>query len=234
MCDPITGTALALTALGTGSNLIGQGQANDARKSALGAERTRQQNYTNSEFGTAGDTLTDVSRPAQDQLLQGAQDTRRAAYAAPISNVPFASPIASTNPVIAGEMQRASNTQRTKSLGEALAKANLDAYGDAQTQTGIKTNQNAQNIGITSQEAQASQNVLPLELQNAQRKGQDARTIGDLLTGAGSIASLGAGGLFGANGPATFNAGTGVWTPGAAGFPSGNSGLGGFPISYQG
>lgn len=191
MCDPFSATAAALTIAGTAATSAGVGQANKARSQALGAERSRQQGYTNTNFNTAGNTLENVSRPAQDQYYADAQGARRGAYAAPISNVPFASPIAPTSPVIAGEYQRAGNTQMNKSLGEALAKANLDAYGDAQQKTGINTTHNAQDIGITSQEASASQNVLPLEVQNAQRKGQGLRTLGDILTGVGQVAGLG-------------------------------------------
>lgn len=196
MCDPVSATAVALSVAGSAAQSAGQSQANNARSKALTAERERQQGYTDTNYRSAGDTLEGVSRPAQDQLYGAAQGVRQGAYGAPISSVPFASPIAPTSPVIAGEFQRAGNTQMSKSLGEALAKANLDAYGDAQVKTGIRTNHNAQDIGITSQEAQNSQNVLPLELQNAQRKGQGLRTLGDLLTATGSIASLGGAGLF--------------------------------------
>lgn len=217
MCDPVTLTAVALVGAGTAAQAEGQGQARHAAKGAVSAESKRQGVIRDKSYGVVDNTLSGMGRPAQDQLQGNAERARGAAYTAPIgTTAPFMSPLAGSNPAIAGEFQRAGGIAQSKSLGEALARAKLDSYGDANLATDIKTGHNAQDIGFNSRQAQESQAVLPYELEAAKNKGKNMRSLGDALTAAGSIV-----GLSGGSGFASFNPGTGAWTPGPNGFPVG-------------
>lgn len=221
MCDPVSLTAVALTAAGTGAQAIGQGQARHAGKAAVAAEIARQKVIRAKSYGAEADTLQGVSRPEQDRLQQNAQGVRSAAYTAPIGGPSptggpsaFVSPFAASNPAIAAEFGRTGGNQQSKSIAEALAKAKLDSYGDANLFTGIRTGRNAQDIGFNTAESQGSNAVLPFELEAAKRKGAGMRALGDALTAAGAVTSLGGAGLFGAGGAATVGSDFG---PGFAG-----------------
>lgn len=221
MCDPVTLTAVALTAAGTAAQASGQAQARNAQQKAVGAESTRQKAISAKSFGSEADTLQGVSRPTQDALQSKAEATRGAAYTAPIGGPsptggasPYVSPLAPSNPAIAAEFGRTGGNQQSKSLAEALAKAKLDSYGDTNLMTGLRTQHNAQDIGFNTAEAQGSNAVLPYELEGAKRHGAGMRALGDALTAAGSIA-----GMSGGNGFASFNPTSGNWTPGPNGFP---------------
>lgn len=206
MCDPVTLTAVALTAAGSAAQASGQAQARGAQQKAVGAEATRQKAISQKSFGSAADTLQGVSRPEQDRLQQNAEAQRGAAYTAPIGGPsptggasPYVSPLAPSNPAIAAEFGRAGGNQQSKSISEALAKAKLDSYGDTNLFTGIRTGRNAQDIGFNSAEARGSEAVLPSELEAAKRHGAGMRALGDALTLAGSVTGLAGPGLFGSD-----------------------------------
>lgn len=213
MCDPVTLTAVALTAAGTAAQAEGQSQARHAQQGAVSGEIGRQKVYRDKSLASEGDTLQGVSRPVQDKLASDAEAKRGVNYAAPIGgpsptagasgSSPYVSPLAPSNPAIAAEFQRQGDNQQSKSLGEALAKARLDSYGDANLMTGIRTQHNAQDIGINSAEARGSNAVLPFELEAAKRKGAGMRALGDVLTLSGSIVGMGGAGLFGSGAGAT-------------------------------
>lgn len=210
MCDPVTLTAVALVGAGTAAQAEGQGQARHAAKGAVADESKRQGVIREKSYASEGDTLSGMGRPVQDQLQGNAERARGAAYTAPISGrgpnapTPFVSPFAGSNPAIAGEFARTGGIQQSKSLGEALAKAKLDSYGDANFATDIRTGRNAQDIGFNSNEARESNAVLPYELEAAKRKGAGMRALGDVLTLAGAAVGMGAGaGMFGGGAGAT-------------------------------
>lgn len=206
MCDPVTLTAVALTAAGTAANAQGQGEARHAAKGAVTTEIGRQNVIRDKSYASEGDTLAGMARPVQDQLQGNAERSRAANYTAPIGAAPFVSPFAGSNPAIAGEFARTGGIQQSKSLGEALAKAKLDSYGDANLATNLRTQHNSQDIAFNSNQARESNAVLPLELEAAKRKGQGMRSLGDALTAAGAIAGMSGAGLFGsgAAGATTF------------------------------
>jgi hypothetical protein len=210
MCDPVTLTAVALVGAGTAAQAEGQGEARHASKAATAAEIRRQGVIRDKSYASEADTLKGVSRPVQDTLQGNAERSRAAAYVAPIGGPSptggpsaFVSPLTPSNPAIAAEFNRQGANQQSKSIGEALAKAKLDSYGDANLVTGFRTQRNAQDIGFNTREAQASNAVLPYELEASKRKGAGMRALGDALTMAGSVVGMGGAGLFGGGAGAT-------------------------------
>ena len=207
MCDPVSLTAVALTAAGTMAQAEGQSQARRAQQGAVTGEIGRQKVYRDKSLASEADTLQGVSRPEQDRLASNAEAKRGASYVAPIGgpsptagasgSSPYVSPLAPSNPAIAAEFQRQGTNQQSKSVAEALAKAKLDSYGDANLFTNIRTGRNAQDINFNSAEARDSNAVLPYELEAAKRKGAGMRALGDALTAAGAIVGVGGASLFG-------------------------------------
>lgn len=238
MCDPIS---IGLTLAGTVMQGIGQQQAAHAEKNDIyqsGRDYTQylsdsQKNFEgnrttqNAAFdknqGTVADTLATYSQPNQQKLIDDATAKRQTAYVSPLNSMTFAAPSAADaapNSAVSNRNAATGDAAKSLSIGEALAKAKLDAYGDAQTGMNTKAASNAADINITDQGAAQAQkvasnqqnvydttintkqnDVLPAQLQADSFKGSTMRSLGDMFTAAGSLASMGGGmGSFGTAG----------------------------------
>lgn len=226
MCDPFT-ASMALAAGGAAFKSIAAGQVAGAQKKDIAAsgasyeaERARQAGFNETNQKTVADTLDNYSRPNFDATNSANVAKRQTAYTAPLGNMDFgAAPVATgTSSAVAARNASTADAAKSYSLGEALAKAKLDAYGDTQQALGLHSADNANNIGLTnriasnSQRAEAvQQGTLQSKLQADQSKGSALGGLGDLFTAAGMIAAMGGGsGLFGAGKAAAL--------PGNAGF----------------
>lgn len=231
MCDPIS---IGLTLAGTAMSSYAQSQVASASKRDINAsgqkfgtyladtganyegERGRQNAAFDTNQGTVGDTLANYSAGNQQKLQDDATAKRQASYVAPLGNKDFAAPISADsapNSAVASRNQATADTTKARSIGEALAKAKLDAYGDAKTVSGARAADNASNIAINTQAAthsqqaadqkqaalnggnEAQQNVLQYKLNADKHQGDTIGTIGDLFTTAGMLGAGGGGGF---------------------------------------
>lgn len=205
MCDPIS---IGLVVAGTALQSYGQSQVAGAQKRDIiksgqdyEAERARQADFTKRQEGTVADTLNTYSRPASDQRMADATAARQAAYTSPLEAKSFVADTPADfdpNNVVANRNAMTGRNQQAKSIAEALAKAKLDAYGDAQTRGNIMSNNNANAIAMVQRQARGSaqagniqQGTLQSKMEADKGAGATAGTIGDLFTMAGM---LGAGG----------------------------------------
>ena len=93
-----------------------------------------------------------------------------------------------TNDIVVREMAKKSGQARdfTNQQGEALA--SLRAFGDVLGDASRLQGRDASLVGQIGGFKRGSSGVLPLELDEASRKGQGLRTFGDILGGLGGVA----------------------------------------------
>ena len=234
MCNPLAAVALAA---GVGSSLYGSklqqdaynkvdaAQADAIRKSnaaalALqGAERARQQGFTQQSTAAFNDSLKNNSadsQAAQEATIREGlanQYGATADKAADYSNIPgISTPAASgdENKVVADSYKRAFGNVKNFLGQQAGSKAALDAYGNLSQQQNTANARQLQNQGILGNFMQGSSNVLANELAankeasdlayaNAQNAGNGLLNQAALFSGLGQIGtSIGAQGLGGA------------------------------------
>lgn len=235
MCDPVS---IGLTLAGTALQTVGQQQAAHAEKQSIyksgqdykgyladsganfGANRQVQNDAFAKNQGTVADTLATYSQPNQQKLLDDATAKRQASYVSPLNSMSFAAPVSSSIAPSSAVAQRNAATgdaAKSRSIGEALSKGALDAYGDARLVSNTAGANNAANINITDQDAarsgrvsQAQQgvydttigvkqnNVLPAQLALDSTAGNVAGGFGDLFSAAGALYGL-SGGITGSS-----------------------------------
>lgn len=207
MCDPIS---IGLTLVGSGLQMYGQSQVAGAQRRDINAagksyeaERGRQQGFEQENQGTVANTLATYARPATDQRVASATDARQKSYVAPLSSKSFVADAPANYDVNSAVMSRNAQTggaEKDRAISQAIAKAKLDAYGDAQTGGHIAADNNASKVGMVARIARGSQaaegvqqNALGSKLEADKAAGSFAGGLGDLFTVAGM---LGGGGAF--------------------------------------
>lgn len=238
MCDPVS-AGLALAGAGTVFQTISGQQTAHAQKATIAqsgvdynkyldqsqanfeGNRTTQNATFDKNQGTVADTLANYSAPNQQAAIDAAGAKRETAYTNPLTSMSFAAPgaaDAAPNSAVTGRNNATASTAQAKSMGEAVAKAKLDAYGDARIGTSEHAASNAADISIADQAASnaakasgVQQNVydtsnagkqalVPLQMDVDKKAGATMGGIGDLFTAASQIAAMGGGGGFGGGG----------------------------------
>jgi hypothetical protein len=207
MCDPVSiGLTMAGTALQAyaGSQAVGATKKVIAQQAATNEqERAQQQQFTQQNAGTVADTLKSYSPQAAGQRMDQAIANRGNAYTTPLQAKNFVADMPSDfdpNNVVAGRNAFTGNQQKSASIASALAKAKLDAYGDATLGGNIAAQNNSNQIGATNLIARnylnadkAQQAVFAPQMQAAAHAGDTTGTIGDLFTMAGMMNAAGGG-----------------------------------------
>ena len=192
---------LALTAAGSAAQAAGQSRARSAMSQAQADERQRQQGFQGQSQNLISESLANASAPSQ--AGQQAKDVanRNASYQAAAAAAPAALlPTGNTN---AGD-QNANSIVNTESAQrgaaaqgftsqQGAAKANLQGFADLQKQNDIYNNRMLQQQGQIGNFMQGSSSVLPYEVQAASHKGDRYKSLGDVLSLAGSAAGMGIG-----------------------------------------
>jgi hypothetical protein len=210
MCTPLI--ALALTAAGTAASAAGARKAQKAQAGAREAERTRQKGFQSEADARAAENLASTNKGATDSGMKKAEDERKAASDAAVAEV--RAPVEATGANLAGDGSAAklvageTATQAAKGLGYAIqqgaAKAKLAGFNDVGFENALMNARTNQDIARIANFAKGSSDVLPVELEAAAQKGQGLRTLGSVLSTAGTVAGIGVGsGWFGAGTPAT-------------------------------
>lgn len=196
MCDPLTIAGAALSVGSTVANTIGAKKAAKARDDALAAERIRQGGLDREAQALnagAQDRYTDTEAKTAEKA-KSLGDFFTAEPAAPgEANAAAASVMpTATNDIVTQEIAKKSGEakQFTNQQGNALA--SMRAFGDVLGDTGRLQARDAGLIGQIGGFKRGSSEVLPLELDEASKKGAGLRLLGDILGGIGGI-SLNAG-----------------------------------------
>lgn len=179
---------LSLAAAGTGANMAASAEEQAAMEDATKTELLRQKEYQK-KASSVFDTSLQQSTPkaAQDQISAGqkqAIDT-----VAKVQNVPLTSSQAQfTAPDKEAIVRSKGNDQYANLMSERNA-AN-EGFGNFLLQQRLKDMIAGGQLGVISNEAQMSQNVLPYELQAAQHSWDWLNTVGQGLSAAGMLTGL--------------------------------------------
>lgn len=212
MCDPATLTGLALTAGSTVVNTIAANKAASAREDVLAAERIRQ-GQLDREADALNVQSQDRYKNAEGQQQAKARDLSEfftGPNTAGEANDAAASVMPSdTSDITVREMQKQTNAAQDFTGQQAASLAALRSFGDMLGDNARLQARDASLIGQVGGFKRGSSGVTPLELDAASQKGAGLRFFGDLLGGAGSLATNygltrgGATPIFGAKAAAT-------------------------------
>lgn len=191
MCDPVTIAGIALSAGSIVTNSMASNADARARDGVLAAERIRQQGYDKETAAlnkTSEDRYKDFA-PQQDARAQQLGDFLTTKVA-PDAGTPAAAVMPTSSSDIV-------NQDLTKKQGEAqgyvdqqgAALGKLRSFGDLLGDTTRLQGRDAGLIGQVNGFKQGSNSIVPLELNQAATAGDGWRLFGDILGGAGSVAT---------------------------------------------
>lgn len=208
----MTIAGLALTAGSTVANYAANQQIEAARNDALAAERIRQ--------GTLNQEADALNLTSQDRYgdFVGQQEAKAAQLGdyfagqeVPEPEVGSGLPSSSSNIVVQEEdRQREKSKEFTDQTGAALG--NLRSFGDLLGSISRDQARDASLIGQIGNFKAGSSNVVPYELDEAGRAGDGMKLFGDILGGAGSVAT--GAGLSGGTMPTVFTNNLPAWMGG--------------------
>lgn len=191
MCDPLVIAGLALSAGSAVANSVAATNDARARDSVLAAERIRQNTYDQeiqALNNQSQDRYVDFT-PQMEGRAQTLGDYLATDVAPdPNSAVPSALPSSSSSVV---------NQEIDKKRGEAQefvnqqtgALADMRSFGDLLGDLSLLQGRDARTIGTIGGFKRGSQGIVPYELNEASKAGDDMRLFADLLGGAGTIAT---------------------------------------------
>jgi len=200
MCTPVA-FALALTAAGSAAQAAGARRAAKAMEGQRVAESIRQKGFQDEAAAVSDDSLGKSGRDATETGMSEAAAARAAASDAAVAEV--RAPIEATGANLAGDqtanklMATEGDAAAAKNLGYATqqgrAKANMLSFNDVTFQNAINNIRAGQKLNTTGNFMRGSAGVLPVELEYASKKGDSLKTLGSVLSTAGSIVGMGAG-----------------------------------------
>jgi hypothetical protein len=191
MCDPLSITALALSAGGAAAQSVAASKAASARNDALAAERIRQNAFDQQAAA--------VNTQAQDRY-QGFGDQQEertaqlgdyfAGQAAPEQTAAPASMPVSTSNITVREEGKQRDAARDYTDNQARALGDLRAFGDLFGTIGRGQARDAGTLGQIANFKQGQASILPLTLDAAASAGSGYDTFGRILSGLGSVAGM--------------------------------------------
>jgi len=200
MCNPVI-FALALTAAGSAAQAAGARKAAKAMAGARTAESIRQKGFQDQANAVVDDSLNKSGKDATDKGMADAAAQRAAASDAAVADV--RAPREATGTNLAGDqtanavMASEGDVAAAKNLGYATqqgrAKANLLSFNDVTFNNAINNVKAGQKLNTVGNFMRGSSNVLPIELEAASQKGEGLKTLGTMLSTAGSVVGMGAG-----------------------------------------
>ena len=226
MCDPLSISAAAVTGGSVIANMMGANQQSAARDAAIAGENQRQQQFQQQSTDMFNKTLPLASRPTQEATAATSAANRTATTDGALdSSFSQGGPAQNIGTSDEGKSQiaRSIGMALTRGKQQAARAAAVTGVGDATSKVGVDLGRASQWQNIFANNAQHSANILPLELEDANRAGNGMRTIGAIGGALGS--GLGMAGIMG-KGPSwgdLFGGGgfTPSFVPGAAGAPIG-------------
>lgn len=190
MCDPLSIAGVVATVGSLAANSAASGQVASARNDAMAAERIRQKGLDDKSAAlNAGAQDRYKGAPADIQAKGGELgDYFGGQTTAVQAGTPAALPASSSNVTVQeqgkqGGKADAFNAQQGDALG------NLRAFGDVIGGLGRQTGRDAQTLGQIGTDKRISAGILPHELEDANSAGDGLSTLGDILGGAGQLAT---------------------------------------------
>lgn len=201
MCDALTGAGLALTGGSMLAKMQGESETRGARSRVGGAETRRQQGFEQQSNNLFKDSLANVARERQEAETATAENKRATESVANIEAAPDPTNPSDVVESADSSVVKGSNARqliKALNLGKqrAVNSAKVNAYGDANMNTGITLGRNGMKQGQIGTAAQRSSALLPGEYEEANHAGDGWGALGDALGVAGTVA--GAAGAFGA------------------------------------
>jgi hypothetical protein len=213
--------ALGLMGAGLGASEGASVMEGRAMNSKAQNELARQRAYQHRGMGVFNQSLgQSTPQAAQQQIGQG---QRQALQSSQMSALPLMALPSAPNEPFSSVANAASGAESNRAIGSNAA---LQGYSNYGLQQYLKDLSAGSQLGLISNQAQQSENVLPVELQQASQSQQGLSSLGQLLSAAGMLTGIGSmTGAFGAaplaNAPtagtyfgAPYGAGTGGPLPG--------------------
>lgn len=215
--DIILLASIAATVGGTAASVAGQEKAKRAMNNATNLELMRQRGIQDKSSAEFAQSLAQSLQPVANKQMQEGETEKLQGY-----EQAQAVPINVGNQQLVGGQNAALNLQDNaqRSLSNR-SRAKLGSYEKWQLDQAIKNLRSAQQQSLFNQEAQRSQAVHSLELQDASHRGDSLKALGTGLGAVGALLSLGSLAGVGAGG-----ASSALTTPQLAAF---NTGFG--PVS---
>ncbi len=200
MCTPVA-IALSLTAAGSAAQAAGARRAAKAMEGARVAESIRQKGFQDEANKVVDESLGKSGKSSTEAGMKAAAEARAAEAAAATAEV--RKPVEATRENLAGDtagnkvMATESDLQAARNLGYAgqqgAAKSNLLSFNDVTFQNAINNIRAGQQLNTVGNFMRGSAGVLPVELEAASRKGDNLKTLGTVLSTAGTVVGMGAG-----------------------------------------
>lgn len=157
----------------------------------LAAERIRQQGYdqqTAALNNQSQDRYVGFEPQMQDRAATLGDYLSSQVAPDPNSTAPSALPSSSSN-VVNQEVAKQRGDAQASVDQQTGALADMRSFGDLLGEVSLLQGRDASQIGTIGRFKQGSQGIVPLELNQAQKAGDNSRLFADLLGGAGSIAT---------------------------------------------
>jgi len=188
MCTPILIASAALAVGSAVANTIASNSQASARNDVLAAERIRQTGY-NAETAALNNQSRDRYVnfvPQQDATAARLGDVLATRVNDPNSSAASVLP-SSTSAVVNQDTARQEGAAQTYVDQQAGALAKMRSFGDLLGEISTKQGRDAAQIGQIGGFKQASNGLVPLELDNSQHAGDGWHLLGDILGGLGSV-----------------------------------------------
>ncbi|MFA7604917.1 MAG: hypothetical protein WCY29_18140, partial [Novosphingobium sp.] len=211
---------VALMAAGTAANYHGQKKADKAIASVRTAEKDRQAGFKEQAESAFAQNQQALDFENVTQSMASKAAAREGAYQAVNAAAPRAAEQAAAgsmggNRVVAGNLAAALGRASGNVNAAGRARAQLGAFGDAMFDASLLTRRGREGIAQAGDFASGSQRATEYELNAAQRRGDNAKALGALLTAIGGGVMGGAGAA--AGGASAGAAGAGATTASTAG-----------------
>lgn len=201
MCEPMTIAGLGLTGASMVAKMAADSQVQGARSGVGASEARRQEGFEAQSQNLFKDSLANVQRDKQEADRTAAEDKRTSESVATLEAAPNPTNPSDVAEATDSSVVKGSNARqliKALNLGKLRAglAAKVNAYGDANMNTGITLGRNGMKQGQVGTAAQRSAALLPGEYDTANRAGDGLFALGDALGVAGKVA--GTAGAFGA------------------------------------
>jgi hypothetical protein len=184
-CLPIIAAAAAVASAGAG--VAGQQKAKSAMNQMTMAELLRQRGIQDKASSAFAESLSQSGKDTADSQIQQGQEQRESGY-----NAAQAVPLSAGSAPLVGGNSAVLNLQDQAQLSQSnRSRAKMGSYDKWQLDQMVKNVRAGQQQGMLGQQAQRSQAILPMELQDASHKGDAWNNASSILGLVSSLASLG-------------------------------------------
>lgn len=188
MCDPVTATALALSAAGTAMQSREQAanakRAQNAKNQAFAAGMTRQQQYADEAGASFNQTVSKQGREGFDEQAQQSADQTKQAFNSiktPELDYNNMGMLTSTPNNVVQSMKEAVNNADSKTQRDVNNNAQVQSYSGAMFGQDLDRSQFARLFGNLQDKASRDSALIPLDMQSAATNSQKAGSIIPIL-----------------------------------------------------